>query len=293
MKVVYLSAVRGHGAATSNMIIMALMAALNNRYKSILFQCGEESSGLDQYLLGSGKETVRDRVSELEYPFYYGKGIDALLKKAGVGREIQRDRKSLTDCCYEVIPGDCFLLPSTTRKNRTLYHSQMNAYIYDILSWCDREFDFTFIDNKTENQELFNRVNGEADLIVINTSQAMQDFRQAVYMKKALGSKPSIIVIGRYETRCQDNYERLRRQFKLRREEVFAVRYDKDFLNAMLTGYCAEYMRLCHAQLDEAAGAIRNIRNTLFEYNEQFSRSVQKYTEGVIKKVQGGMTHSQ
>ncbi len=134
MKVVYLSAIPGHGAATSNMIIMAMMTSLNTGYRSLMFQCGDSYDNLDRYLLGYGSSTNPAMVSEREFPFYYGKGIDAILKKVSIGREAQRDKKAFMACCADSGVRNSYFLPSPLRKNPRLYYSQMNTYIHDIMS---------------------------------------------------------------------------------------------------------------------------------------------------------------
>ncbi len=287
MKIVYISAVPGHGASTVNMIITALMVSFRNRYRSILFQCGDKLESLDRYLLGKRQKAAVNMVSEKEFPFYYGKGLDILLKKVSIGRQIQRDEKSLLDCCIEIVPKDCYMLPSSTKRNPILYYNQMNMYISDIMSWCNREFDITFVDNSAGDYELYSRINEEADLIVINTSQNICEFQYAAELRQRLGRKRCVLLLGRYEAGCDDTIESLRHRFGLNRKNVFAICYDKNFLNALLTGNGVEYIKMCAGRLGGGDGKrAKSIREALFSYDDNFIKSLGEAYNGILEYVE-------
>lgn len=287
MKIVYISAVPGHGAATANMVITALMLSFRRHYRGILFQCGDKFDGLDRYLLGGNQNIAVNMVSEQEFPFYYGKGLDILLKRVSMGRQIQRDEKALLDCCIELIPKTCYMLPSSTKRNPILYYEQMNMYINDIMSWCGRESDITFIDNSAGDYELYSRVNDEADLIVINSSQDEAEFKQAVNLCRRFGKKKCIILIGRYEPQCGETVENLRHRFRLGKNDVFAICYDKNFLNALLMGNCTEYIRMCSKRLDGSDNKrVKSIRQALFTYDDSFLKSLDETYNGILGYVE-------
>lgn len=287
MKVVFLSAVPGHGATTSNMIITSVMLAVGNRYQSVLFQSGESLCGVDQYLLG--ESVSNNMVSELDYPFFYGKGIDALIKKVSAGKSINRDKKSILSCCMKILEEGCYLLPTTTRKNRALYNQQMNMYVQDLISWCNREFDIIFIDNKQDNQELYNRINEEADLIVINTNQSHQNFERAVRIKDSLVNKKCVIVLGKYEPQCSDNYEKLRKMYRLSSEEMLTVRYDRNFLNALMTGNAVSYIKECQTSAISIKSGIRAMRGDSYRSSETFAKSIRNFSQGFLKIMEEGV----
>lgn len=273
MKVVYVGALPGHGATTTNMIVTAAMFSFNNHYRSVLFQCGDKSDFLDRYLLGQNRNATVNMVSEQEFPFYYGKGLDTLLKKVSIGRQIQRDEKALLSCCVEIIPGDCYLVPSSTRKNPIFYYNQMNMYIRDIVSWCNREFDITFIDNNSGDVELYSRINDEADLIVINTSQNEAAFEKASELFHRFGKNRSLIIVGRYENECDSTLERLRHRFGIGKDRLYSICYDKKFLNALLAGNTVDYIRSCNDKLNQ-----KKVRY----YDDRFIRSLDSVYSGLL-----------
>lgn len=277
MKIAYVGALPGHGATTTNMIITATMLAINNHYRSVLFQCGDKTDFLDQYLLGQNHNATINMVSEQEFPFYYGKGLDTLLKKVSIGRQIKRDLKSLLSCCVEVIPKDCYFVPSSTKKNPYFYYNQMNRYISDILSWCNREFDITFIDNNSSDSELFARINEEADIVVINTSQDETAFAKAVDLRHRIGGKKSIILVGRYENECDSNVERLRHRFGLSKSDVYTISYDRKFMSALLAGNSVDYIKSCNDKLNQ---------KKVKYYDDSFMKSLNCLYEGILMSVE-------
>lgn len=277
MKVAYVGALPGHGATTANMIITATMMALNNHFRSVLFQCGNKSDYLDQYLLGQNHNATANMVSEQEFPFYYGKGLDTLLKKVSIGRQVARDEKSLKSCCIEVIRGNCFIVPSSTKRNPYFFYNQMNRYISDVLSWCNREFDITFVDNNSTDAELYTRVNEEADFVVINTSQDETSFGKAVELRNRIGKRKSVILVGRYEDECDVTLERLRHHFSLGKSDVFSIAYDKKFLNSLLTGNPVDYIKSCNEKLNQ--------KKVKF-YDDMFIKSINVATAGILAAIE-------
>lgn len=277
MKVAFVGALPGHGATTTNMIITAAMLAFNNHYRSVLFQCGDRTDFIDQYLLGHHENATINMVSEQEFPFYYGKGIDTLLKKVSIGRQIQRDEKGLLSCCIEVIPKDCYFLPSSTKRNPFFYYNQMNRYISDIVSWCNREFDITFIDNNSTDAELYARVNDEADLVIVNTSQDEVAFTRATQIRQIVGKKRCLILVGRYEDECDSTVERLRHRFGLGKDVVYSICYDKKFLNALLTGKAMEHLKLCNDRLNQ---------KKVKYYDDTFMKSLEAAYTGILNHLE-------
>lgn len=277
MKVAYVGALPGHGATTTNMIITAAMLSFNNHYRSVLFQCGDKADFLDQYLLGQNHNAAVNMVGEQEFPFYYGKGLDTLLKKVSIGKQIQRDEKALLSCCVEVIHGDCYFIPSSTKRNPFFYYNQMNRYIRDIVSWCNREFDITFIDNNSSDAELYSRVNDEADLVVINTSQNETAFGKAAELFHRTGRKKSLIMVGRYDNQCDSTVERLRHRFGLGKDTVYSICYDKKFLNALLSGSCIDYVRSCNDKLNQ---------KKVKYYDDSFIKSLEAAYTGILSHME-------
>lgn len=240
MNIVFWSPLSGHGATTSNMACVAMMASLMYCYRSISFQSGYSSNGLDQSFIGHEAAIPVNTLRE-EFTYYMGKGIDGMLGSMYMGASVN---EKIADYSVEIIKGLTYYLPSSMKNSEELFNEKMSCNVVSLINECSRRFDITFIDNQSKVEKVSRNVFLNTDLCVINLSQNPELIREAKKdIEKLEGRCRIFYVIGRYHDSSRISVKNIAGMLGVKTDDIGVVPYCSDYLEAVLAGSTKEFLK--------------------------------------------------
>ncbi|MFV0342403.1 MAG: hypothetical protein ACK5JH_05850 [Anaerocolumna sp.] len=216
LNIVFWSPEGGQTGTTSNILAVAILAALTMGKKVCLTQTHFKDRTLESALLGRG---INQEILE-------NMGVDLLLKSS---KAYALDKNVIENASFTLLKG-LHILPGTTKLNEKIYEEDFIAnrtYIYESLS---SNFDITFTDVSSGDNPLSKELMEAADTVVVNLSQndkLMQDYsKNYCYLKEK-----AIYLIGHYHKESRYNLKNLKRSYPFLRKNTTFVPFDVNYMD--------------------------------------------------------------
>ncbi|MEY9091920.1 hypothetical protein [Paenibacillus sp. RC84] len=222
-QVAFWAPVRGHGAATSNVLAVSTMIALDYYARIMITHTKRTRTALENAFGRSSSDG--NLLSFSEY------GLDAL------ERLLQSDKmtpETIQDYTKPIVKDRLDLLPGSRRPlaDPDCFREETLPYIVNSAS---RYYDLTFVDvgdgYKEGSTEAILR---NSDLIVVNLSQnleLMERYFNKELWTESLQNKPLLLVLGDYDGNSRFNAVNLARKFKWR-QPLYTVPHCTGYLDA-------------------------------------------------------------
>ena len=228
--VAFWSSIHGQSGTTSNMIAIAISAALKHDCKCLLMQTHFRMNGLEAYLIGS-RDSSRD--------FFLDVGIDGLARSMKLE---PLDESIFVNYTIPIINKKLSLLPGTTFANSEMFKYDMAKTICKIMKEAIKYYDFVFIDNNSGLDEISKLVLNHSDLVVVNLCQN-KSVLDHYFSTWKLKDRNLMYLIGSYNRNSSYNLFNLKALYKpLRRTPLSTIPYNTGFMDSLSGGEVTRFM---------------------------------------------------
>jgi MinD-like ATPase involved in chromosome partitioning or flagellar assembly len=216
INIVFWSPEPGQTGTTSNIIAVAILAALSMGKKVCLTQTHYNNRTLESALLGRGvnQEILEDM------------GIDFLLKSS---KAFAIDKNVIENASFTLLKG-LHILPGTTKINEQLYEEDFisnRAYIYDALS---RSFDIVFTDVSSGDNKLSKELMQSADKVVVNLNQNDKLIQYYINNFDYLKDK-AVYLLGNYHGESRYNLQNIKRCYPFLKKKISTIPFDVNYMD--------------------------------------------------------------
>lgn len=216
INIVFWSPEPGQTGTTSNIIAIAILAALSMGKKVCLTQTHYNNRSLEAALLGRGmnQEILQDM------------GVDFLLKSS---KAYAIDKSVIENASFTLLKG-LYIIPGTTKRNEQLFEEDFianRAYIYDALS---KSFDYVFTDVSSGDNKLSKELLVGADRIVVNLNQNDKLIQNYCNKYDFLKGK-TVYLIGNYHMESKYNLQNLKRCYPFLRKKTNIIPFDVNYMD--------------------------------------------------------------
>ncbi|KAB3525456.1 P-loop NTPase family protein [Alkaliphilus serpentinus] len=252
MLISFWSTVNGQTATTTNTIAIALMTALEYRFKILLTHNHFERSTLETSLFeGRYIQSERRDLSDI--------GIDALSRFIKFNKI---DKENFSNYATTILKNRMDVLFGTNKTNRGLFNSELEAVIDIFLTSARDYYDLIFFDLAAGENRLSNSILEASDLIIVNLNQNLnliEDF----FNKHPISLSKAFFLIGIYDKDSRYNLKVLKRKYKELKNSA-VVPYNREFADSCNEGRAVEFLlRNLEAPKDDRNyDFIKELRNT-------------------------------
>jgi len=236
MRVTFWSPIHGQAAATSNMMVVAFLAGIEHRKRSIITQTQFNNNNLEAPLVGSN---VRNSVAE---NFFRGTGIDTLIRSFKASQVTKDD---VENCCISNENTNVSLLPGTSKSNRSYFDDEMEKTLLRLFNQVDQLYDMMFIDVNSGNNPLSMEIIKSSDLVIINLPQnchVIDDFFE--YQKDQIKGEV-FYLFGNYDNNSRYNIKNLRRRYRkyITKDNSGVIPHNTLYLDAQNDGKVVDFIK--------------------------------------------------
>jgi len=230
MIIAFWSNVHGQPRTTSNMVALAIEAAMKENYNCIITQTHFNMNNLESYLIGA-KENSRD--------IFMNIGIDGL---ASVIKFRAIDRTTIDNYSIQLLNNKLTLLPGTSAENRKVFLDDMGKTASVLLQEMNRYYDMVFVDVNSGGDEVSGMVLEMADIIVVNLSQNKNVLDQYTASWK-IPNKKHLYLFGGYDKDSVYNLHNMIRLYHfLSDKNTGIIPYNTEFMDAQSEGNVIKFM---------------------------------------------------
>ncbi len=234
LNIAFWSGVSGKCATSGNMLAVGTMASLMYSLKTMFVQYDIYSKPIEEIFEGKKNDNIiKDEIS-----YYQNVGIDELLNKLKLNsvneQMVYGHVKNIKDT-------GIFYLPSS-KKVRNGLDDQSTSYLAkDLPRTLEKISDVSFIDNLNGKIRLSKKTLDEADVIVINLCQGINDVDYILSNEK-LKSK-AVFLVGKYDSESNENIMTIRKKYNIPKQMIGVVPYNIHFHDAIIEGNVVDFIK--------------------------------------------------
>lgn len=261
MNVAFWSNVAGKSATSSNMLAVSTMTSLLYSLKVVLLQLDYCSKSIDSVLEGKDEGLV---VND-NFSYYNQKGVDDLLDKIKLDNICEED---VVDNMVNVKDTSMYYIP--TSKHISLGDEDDNSKKFEmILKLMKNIGDINFIDNINGNQSISKSILKNADVIVCNLHQGLDDISEITENDKLL--KKTVFLVGRYDSDSKNNVASMRKKYGIKRDQIAVIPYNIKYHDSVQDGKLVNFIS-------------KNIYSKKTDVNFDFINNLFNATNMILKK---------
>lgn len=261
MKIAFWSPKAGQSGTTSNLLAIAVTAALTCKKNICLTQFHFADQSMENALLGT--ETGRDMFENI--------GIDSFIRNLKIA---ELNLETINNASISFLNEQLHFLPGTTKENENLYIEGISQVLTRVLQAIDNQYDILFVDAPAGKNEISEKILEEADYIVVNLRQNKL-LLKSYFKEYHLPEEKIIYVIGNYQSASRYNLKNLERSFKVLKNKTAVIPFNIDFLDAVSEGKVLNYM-------------VKNLIHCKKDSNVLFMKEVKKAVDMIMKKLMEG-----
>ena len=268
MKIVFWSPVHGQTRQSSNMLVLALMLTMKQKYRTLITQTQFRMNDLEDAVIG------RAVTKEMREQFYQDMGIEA------VGRCIKHKRlekEDLENCCIQVLTKpELMLLPGAQSGTYEIHYELLNEMLLYVLRQSEQYFDYVLADTNPGADRISRQLLESAEAVVVSLSQnlGVLDAFFENYPKELLGKKV-FYLFGSYLADSCYNLHNLRFRYRqLRRENSGVIPMNVGFMDAVSAGKTVDFLE---ANMESEPG----------DTNYAFVSEVERVSEALLRLIGG------
>lgn len=249
INIVFWSPEAGQTGTTSNIIAIAIFAALSMGKKVCLTQTHFGDRTLESALLGR----------RMNHEILENMGIDFLLKSS---KAFDINKNVIENASFTLLKG-LYILPGTTKINQELFEEDFitnRQYIYDALS---SSFDIVFTDVSSGDNRLSKELINAADRVVVNLNQndkLIQNFKDNSdsFCDKA------VYLLGNYHIDSKYNVHNLKRCYPFLKKKTSVIPFDINYMDYFSDGKVVPFfLKNSITTRKDDQNFFEEIRNTL------------------------------
>lgn len=228
MRVAFWSNEQGLSGTTSNTLAIALMIALNYRYKVLLTHAHFNKNTLEYSLLP--KNYLRSELMDLS-----DHGIDALSRFIRFNKVQEEDFENYTT---SLLRHRLDLLLGTKVTNRKIYDEEFAKVMKLILDSANNYYDLIFIDLPAGKSSINDMILSSSDMVIVNLNQSL--FALDNYFDSPLKQDNHLYLLGRYNKESRFNQSNIKRRYELKKN-LNSILYNIEFADACSDGKAIDF----------------------------------------------------
>ena len=261
MNIVFWSKYAGRCATSGNMLAVSVMSSLVYSVGGILLQMDNRSRALDEVF--EGKRSM-NLIME-EYAYYCSKGMDELMDRSQINGLTVDDVK---DNVVPIRNTSMSYIPTSIKIQKSLRDKDIISSSKALLNVLKENFAYSFIDCVNGDSPMTKSVLDNADVIVVNICQGMND--SLAITDKKLKDK-CVYLVGRYDAGSNESLSDICRKHNIDREDIMCIPYNIAFHDAIVEGRLVPFMS-------------KNMLARRFDDNFDFINNVYRATHMILKK---------
>lgn len=228
MKVAFWSNVHGQTGVTSNVIALALMAAIEKK-KVALLQSHFVLNNMSKPLVGTdiNPEEFRDT------------GIDALIRDYK-SRALSEDVIRTDAITVPNLNRRCDLYIGTGRQNEADYERELLTVFEDIYDSVDKFHNLSFIDVRSGYREVSQSILSCADVVVVCLNQNTHVIDR--YFAKPVDATNVYYLFGNYDENSKFTLKNLQKKYPALRKRSAMIAHNAEFMDAQNDGQAVQFM---------------------------------------------------
>lgn len=228
MKVAFWSNVHGQTGVTSNVIALALMAAIEKK-KVALLQSHFVLNNMSKPLVGTdvNPEEFRDT------------GIDALIRDYK-SRALSEDVIRTDAITVPNLNRRCDLYIGTGRQNEVDYERELLTVFEDIYDSVDKFQNLSFIDVRSGYREVSQSILSCADVVVVCLNQNTHVIDR--YFAKPVDATNVYYLFGNYDENSKFTLKNLQKKYPALRKRSAMIAHNAEFMDAQNDGQAVQFM---------------------------------------------------
>lgn len=227
MKIVFWSLTPFAGRKSSNLLLMALQAVVEEGTEQLVIHADEKGSGPEHFLL-SGRNRIR-MMEQREF------GVELLDKMLHCERF---DKELAVNASYTFAEGKLHILPAGSRLFYQGREEKAAEAVTGIMKRAAECFRNVWIEAPAGNSALAEELCKAADLVVINLAQSPSE---AAKLVKAPVYRKEFFLIGAHEKRCTYTRHNMMLLYPRLHGKCAAIPYQDRYLAACCAGETEEF----------------------------------------------------
>lgn len=234
MKVAFFGNAAGRGAVTSNLACIAVMGALCQKRRTVLFENHYNVNSLEHAFF---REDAMPSVREKE-GYLCEEGLDGIMR--GIHSGFMRP-SMVRDCVLPVMKRQLYFLPGSHIMDGAFFSHEFGRVMKPLFLMLEDFCENVFVDTGGANNDSTRMILNEADLVVANISQdplSVQDF----FHQYGNLLEKTVFLIGGYQRESRYNLDNMVRRYPIHRKNIGVIPYNVELHDAIEQGRLVSFL---------------------------------------------------
>ena len=266
MKICFWSPVRGKAGVTTNLACISALMAIGKKGKTLVLENHYSMRGVGDILME--QETVDAFREHGEYHSRYG--VEYLLKRIYSG---EPGEKLIQRAAVPLLFSSMFYIPQGRIVNKEVFDYEFRMAHDLLFQALESHSDYIFIDTETNQNLSSNIILSQADLVVVNLPQDMEQMAVFFREQKTIQEK-AVYLIGSYQEEFPCDLSYICGEYKIPRDRIGIIPYNMELQDAMSSGHLLQFLNRNYFQAEDSQNEY------LLRYAKRAARMIMKNAEG-------------
>lgn len=212
--------------AATNMIASGLALEMKNKNSVLMLQSGFGEHHVEDAIANKTEVMIKEPFAYME-----GEGMDYLMKKSS--NNLLSEKTSGDGIIY--VKEKLGYVPGAVKKNRMIYEMEFSKQCRNILRELDKMADYLMVDCTNASEAIKNKIQEEADLIIVNLSQKESVLDEYFSYPSAFRYKTAYC-IGNYVGEEPCNLKNIQRLYRIDNKRIGMIPYNVEFQSFLRKG---------------------------------------------------------
>lgn len=244
MKICFWSPVRGRAGVTTNAACISALLAIGQRGRMTVLENHYSVRGIGDILMEP--ETVEAFREHGEYHSCFG--VEYLLKRIYSG---EPGEKLIHHAAIPLLFSSMFYIPQGRIVNKEIFNYEFRLVYDELFQALEAFSDYIFIDTETNQNLSSTIILSQADLVVVNLPQDMEQIAAFFREQKSIQER-AVYLIGNYQEEYPCNLAYICREYGISRQRIGIIPFNLELQEAMSRGHLLQFLNRNYSEAEDA-----------------------------------------